>query len=227
MPPRRRDPKTGEEQLTMREKLFIEYLAQGENQTNAAIKAGYAPESAFVTGSQKLRDPKIQGLYQARVLDVVKADTEEVHAVLAAHLRADFGDFDVDDFDANGRPNLKSMKQKGLSRLIKKIRSKKTPVRDKDGAITDYEWTVDLELHDSQAAAAKLIPVLGMAKAPETHPEDVKRQADAAAKEKATELLAKLKAEKSLTDEEAILFLLEKAPTLAQQAGIVSSQAIQ
>lgn len=43
--------------LTTKQERFVEFF-EG-NATEAAIKAGYAPKSAHVTGSQLLRQPKI------------------------------------------------------------------------------------------------------------------------------------------------------------------------
>lgn len=53
--------------LTARQERFVETYLVDLNATQAAIRAGYAPKSAEVTGSQLLRNPKV-----AAAIDAVK-----------------------------------------------------------------------------------------------------------------------------------------------------------
>lgn len=169
--PKRRNDKNGKPKLTPRERLFVEYVAQGKSLTQAALDAGYSPDYAGQIGSENYKKPEIESAVQARV-SAVAATTDEVLSVLAMHLRADVADFDGAVKD-NGELDLAYLKGQGVSRLIKKVRNKTRLVKEGDALIP--EVTTEIEIHDSQAAAWKLAELLGMKKEPATNPEDVRR----------------------------------------------------
>lgn len=50
----------GTELLTEKQKLFAEIYVKNFNATQAAIKAGYSPDSAFVIGHENLRKPRVR-----------------------------------------------------------------------------------------------------------------------------------------------------------------------
>jgi len=65
-------------ELTEMQRRFCEYLIMNEGRTTrteAAIKAGYAPNSAAVEGSRQLQKPKIQKYLQARSNEVNRSFT--------------------------------------------------------------------------------------------------------------------------------------------------------
>ncbi|MBB6446475.1 terminase small subunit [Bacillus benzoevorans] len=60
-PPKNEDKETNIEndELTDKQRLFCLYYVKSFNQTMAAIKAGYSPERAHVTGSELVRNSKV------------------------------------------------------------------------------------------------------------------------------------------------------------------------
>jgi len=55
-------------ELTPRQRMFaLEYLANGQNGKQAAIKAGYSPKGAEVTASKLLTVPKVKRLVDSRL----------------------------------------------------------------------------------------------------------------------------------------------------------------
>lgn len=169
--PKRRTDANGKPRLTNREKLFVEYVAQGKSLTQAALDAGYSPDYAGQIGSENYKKPEIESAVQERV-SAVAATTDEILSVLAMHLRADVADFEGAIKDT-GELDLAHLKERGVSRLIKKIKNRTRMVKDGDELIP--ETVTEIEIHDSQAAAWKLAELLGMKKEPATNPEDVRR----------------------------------------------------
>ncbi|MGC4378269.1 terminase small subunit [Fictibacillus sp. Mic-4] len=54
-----KEPVVESDKLTEKQRLFCLYYVKSFNATQSAIKAGYAADSAHVTGSQLLRNPKV------------------------------------------------------------------------------------------------------------------------------------------------------------------------
>lgn len=169
--PKRRNDKNGKPKLTPRERLFVEYVAQGKSLTQAALDAGYSPDYAGQIGSENYKKPEIEAAVTERV-SAVAATTDEVLSVLAMHLRADVADFEGATKE-NGELDLQGLKERGVSRLVKKVKTRTRMVKDGDELIP--ETITEIEIHDSQAAAWKLAELLGMKKEPATNPEDVRR----------------------------------------------------
>jgi hypothetical protein len=165
--PRRKKDEKGKDIPTVREQLFAEGIARGKSQTQAAIDAGYSPRSARTKASQKLAKGNIQPLIQER-LSAVKADTNEILSLFAQHLRADFGDFDSDCWNDDGTINWRNAKSRGLSRLIRKVRRKTIPQKNGGEPIIE----VEVELHDSQAAARSLADIAGLKQQPRENDAD-------------------------------------------------------
>ncbi len=73
------------------QKFCDEYLVSG-NATDAAIKAGYSPKTAYAIGSENLSKPELKAYIKTR-LDEIRsakiADTEEVLAYLTAVMRGE------------------------------------------------------------------------------------------------------------------------------------------
>lgn len=172
MPPRKRNEQ-GEEILTLREERFVEFVAQGKSLTDAALEAGYSEKTARAIGQENLTKPVLQQALQQRIQGL-KAETDEIHRLLALHLRGDMGDL-VDCLDDDGDFSLSRAKRLGLSRLIKKFKPRTTRRVDKDGSET-IEKTVDIELYSAQEAAKVLADIHGLKQAPKTNEADVLRE---------------------------------------------------
>ena len=143
---RRRRDKDGNEILTPREQIFVEGLAQGKSQAQAATDAGYAEKNARITASKKLTDPNISAAVQQRIQGVTGATTDETLLLMASHMRADIADFQG-CFDESGNLDLVEAKRRGISRLIKSI-------------TTQRDGSVKIEFHNSQSAAKSLHEML-------------------------------------------------------------------
>lgn len=89
-------------QLTKKQQKFKEALLKGMNQTEAAITAGYAPESAHVAGHKLAKNPLIAGAMTRRDALVEKKSALDAEKVLAA--ANNLMDFDPAElFDDNGK----------------------------------------------------------------------------------------------------------------------------
>ncbi len=88
------------EGLTEKQKRFCEYYIQNPNATEAALKAGYAPKTAYATGAENLKKPQIKE-YIDKVLETLQtkriADAKEVLEYLTGVMRGEIKDqFDMD-----------------------------------------------------------------------------------------------------------------------------------
>jgi len=206
MPPRKKD-ENGKEQLTVREQRFVEFVAQGKSYTEAAIEAGYSERWAEEIGKQNYRKLPIQQAVQERIQGI-KASTDEIHFLLAMHLRGDIGDLE-DCLNDDGDFSLRRAKKLGLSRLIKKFKPRTVRRVDKDGSET-VEKTVDIELYSAQEAAKVLADIQGLKQAPKVNEADVERE-----REKFEELVRRRIAE-GWTEQQAKQIVLEACPDAAQ-----------
>ena len=157
MPQRRKDPETGEPELTYREnRLADEYVSNGGNGAQAAIDAGYSPNYAPQAASNVLKRAAVQ----QRILDRIAQAAiqhDEIIGSLATQLRADI----TECLDQNGQFNIDLVRQNGLGHLLKvstTIRGKQEP----DGSVR----TTKIDLLSPQAAAIHLSKILRQPKPP-------------------------------------------------------------
>ena len=147
MPQRRKDPETGQPELTYREnRLADEYVANGGNGTQAAVDAGYSPNYAPQTASNVLKRPAVQQRIRDRIAQAA-VQHDEIVGSLASQLRADA----TECLDADGQFSVDLARQNGLGHLLKvstTIRGKQQP----DGSVR----TTKIELLPAQAAAVQL-----------------------------------------------------------------------
>jgi phage terminase small subunit len=73
--------------LTVRQRRFISGLAEGKNQTQAALDAGASPKSAHVWASQTMRNPNVQETF-AELLDRKGLSDERLAEIHAENLAA-------------------------------------------------------------------------------------------------------------------------------------------
>lgn len=199
MPPRPK--KRNEHNLTPKEQKLVEGVLSGKSQTRAAVEAGYNQNSACGTASDILNKPEVQRYYQQRVRALI-ADPEEITATLAVHMRADFADFEgcIDD---NGRLDWKLLRERGVSRLVKKIKVKARLIPSGvPNAPPIPEIETEIELHSAQQAAIALAKIHGLEKRPAMNPEDLQWAKDE---------LKRLR-EKGYSDEESVRILVEAEP---------------
>jgi hypothetical protein len=75
---------------------------------------------------------------------------DEVLSRLAEHARGDMGDF-LDISSMSFQVDLSGAKEKGITRLIKKVKQRTTTTLSKEGVETETS-DIEIELHDAQAA---------------------------------------------------------------------------
>jgi transposase-like protein len=145
----------------------------------AARRASLSYEVLYAWSTGRNVSPEVYEDYtllaRARVrerLDAMHASKDEVLSLLAEHLRADIADL-TECFTETGSLDLSLAKQIHRSRIIKKLKHRRIPVRDRDGEVVDYEHITELELHDSQSAAGKLMQIHGLVKQPGENPDDI------------------------------------------------------
>lgn len=139
--------------LSNKQKVFIEEYLKTFNATQAALAAGYSPDTAYSMGWQNLRKLEISEAISQRLSETAMS-ADEVMRRLGEHARGNMGDFwQIPD---KGAPSLDltSEKAKASLHLIKKMKVKTTKrvIADIDEVTTE----IDFELYDAQAALEKL-----------------------------------------------------------------------
>ncbi len=196
--------------LTPKQERFTEhYIQNGGNGTKAARDAGYKGNANTLNqvAQENLRKPTIQVRVRERI-EGIAADTDEVLNLLGEHLRADVADFEG-CFDDEGRLDLKEAKKKGVSRLVKKIRTVTRTVSRDDGA-QEREVMTQIEFHDAQSAARTLVEVLGMKQMPRENDEQRKHEEEMAAAVR--QEFRRMTVDEKMKGEDAMSILLEAHP---------------
>lgn len=135
-----------------RQRAFIEHYLICWNATEAARRAGYSERTANEQGARLLANVSVQAAIEVRVAEL-KATADEVILRLADHSRGT-----VDDFlDDAGQVDLKLARSRRKLHLVRKL--KQTTRTTADGAQT---VTLELDLHDAQAATVQLGRALGL-----------------------------------------------------------------
>jgi transposase-like protein len=98
-------------------------------------------------------------------IEALHATKDEIYSLHALHLRADIAEFDG-LIDAEGNLDLKGARDKGISRMVKKLRT----VPTKNGTIREIEF------YSSHDAAVELSNLLGMRVKKDENPARVERE---------------------------------------------------
>jgi phage terminase small subunit len=133
---------------SIRQLKFIDRYLETGNATESARYAGYNGDDATLAqiGSRLLKSVKIRTEIQ-RKLGTSVASGSEVLERLTQHARGDL----TDVLKPDGTFDLRYARRRGSSKLLKKLKVKRTI--DKDGSEhIDHEY----EIHDPQAALEKL-----------------------------------------------------------------------
>lgn len=148
-------------ELTDQQALFVRhYVSNGYQGAKAARDAGYAEDRANRTAYDLRRHPKVK-----RVLDIhwraTAMTADEIRGRLARHAQANLAPFV--DFDESGdiRYVLGSEDAQAHFDQIKKLKVR-SKILEMDGDSVVTEQTVELELHDPQAALDKLARTQGL-----------------------------------------------------------------
>lgn len=145
--------------LSKKHKAFAEHYLKCFNGTQAYLlvypKSSY--ESARSTASELLTKPNVKAYIDDR-LSAIQMSADEALALLAEHARGDMGAF-MDISSVGYSLDLEAAQKKGMTKLIKEIEQKVVTINGKD---EDKEIiTTKIKLHDPQAAAEKILRVLG------------------------------------------------------------------
>jgi hypothetical protein len=155
--------KQSKKRLSHKEEKFVEgYIANGGNATQAAKDAGYSENSARVTASRMLTKANISERIQDRLKEQ-KVTTDEIVNTLAAQMRGAITDVLPDDGGL-----ISQIKKQKLGHLIRKIKLRREV---EPGTQKQYE-VVELEIHNSQTAAAILAKIKGLEQAPAENEKD-------------------------------------------------------
>jgi phage terminase small subunit len=92
-------------ELTEKQRLFCLYYVKSFNATQAAIKAGYAPESAHVEGSRLLRNAKVAAEIKRIKQEMTSGLFIEAMDVLQEYIKIAFAD--ITDFVTFGKKEIK------------------------------------------------------------------------------------------------------------------------
>jgi len=159
------DIEQSEFQITDRMKKFVDEYLIDFNATQAAIRAGYSPDTANEQGSQLLARPDIRELVaEGQKAIAERTQTFQDNAVDELKI---VGFSDLADFltvKEGGIVEQKSFDQltKAQTRCIKKIKQTVRTSHSSDGTILHQTATLEVELYDKLKALELLGRHLGM-----------------------------------------------------------------
>lgn len=149
-----------EKSLTNKQKVFINEYLKCFNASEAARRAGYSEKSARFTGNELLKNPNISQQIQERLAEV-HMSADEALKLLADIGRGDIGDI-VDD---NGLLDLRIARQKGMTKLLRKIKQKTITRIGKTDADDDVEITeIEFEMYSAKDAIDTVLKAGGKLK---------------------------------------------------------------
>lgn len=103
-------PGEGDE-LNERQRLFCLYYVKSFNATQSAIKAGYSPESAHVTGSRLLKNEKVAKEISRMKKEMVNKVFVEAMDVLQVYVKIAFAD--ITDYVTFGKKEVQAFGKSG------------------------------------------------------------------------------------------------------------------
>ncbi len=136
------------EDLTDKQRVFIEEYLKTWNASEAARRAGYSPETAHAIGWENLRKPEIAVAIKARLADKAR-QADEVIARLADHARGTMEDFFYIGPKGRVKIDLAKAARAGKLHLLHRYSKGK-------GGIVAFE------IYDAQAALAQMAKLLGL-----------------------------------------------------------------
>jgi len=139
--------------INKKRRAFIAEYIKDFNGTQAAIRAGYSERSAGSIASENLKIPEIAEAIQAEIATRAMG-ADEVLLRLAEHARGDMGDF-LDIGSMAFQVDMNAAKEKGITKLIKKVKMRTTTSLSAAGVETETH-DIEIELYDAQDALEKL-----------------------------------------------------------------------
>ena len=148
------------DKLTNKHKAFIiEYISNGFNATQAAIKAGYSKKSAAETGCEILMNSNVK----EEILKHFERQGDITQKLLAEYIRiaiSNITDF-VEIDELTGVTKMKPLRDipKHMTSAIKKIKEKRVIKENADGSSVTVYNNFEYELYDKQKSLDKLIEI--------------------------------------------------------------------
>lgn len=123
-----------EQKLTDMQRLFVNAYLRTFNATQAALEAGYSEKTARFIGSENLTKPNIRALLEARMSEEAMSANEVLR-----HL-AEIARGDIDNIlDKHGNIDLDKARELGVTRLIKKLKTRTITTEESDIVVTQAE----------------------------------------------------------------------------------------
>lgn len=146
--------------MNNKQTVFVSEYLKCWNGAEAARRAGYSKRTARITASKLLTEPNIQELIQAE-LKARQMGADEALNLLADQARGDIAE--VMDISGMGfNLDMAKAKEKGLTKLIKKVKQRTTTYQAKKESEEDREVNeLEIELYDAQAAIDKILHIHG------------------------------------------------------------------
>jgi len=145
--------------LKPKQQLFLTEYLKDMNATQAAIRAGYSPHSAYSMGQKLLKKGEIREEIQRKLNNsAMKAD--EILQKLTEIARADMGDY-LDVSSMAFQINLAKAKADDKLKFIRRIRQKTTTIC-KEGGEDVEQNQIDFELLDQMKALELLAKYHGL-----------------------------------------------------------------
>lgn len=142
--------------LTDKQRRFVEEYCVDFNRTQAAIRAGYSERTAKEIGHENLTKPHIRAAVDAR-LDELSMSAAEATKRLTDWGRGDFSPFLTDD----GGLDLTSEAARENIGLLRKVKIRERMIAgDEDAAI--MERKTEVELHDAKDAVKEIAKIRGL-----------------------------------------------------------------
>ena len=159
------DIEQSEFQITDRMKKFVDEYLVDFNATQAAIRAGYSPDTANEQGSQLLARPDIRELVaegQKEIMERTQTFQDNAVAELKIVGFSDLADFLTvkDGGIVEQKPFNELTKEQ--TKCIKKIKQTVRSSHSADGTILHQTAVIEIELHDKLKALELLGRHLGM-----------------------------------------------------------------
>lgn len=149
--------------LNDKQRMFVLEYLKDFNATQAGIRAGYSPDSAYSQAHDLLKKPEIQALIQEHI-EIAGANTHRVLGELTKIAFADMGEYAT--VEEGGGVKLTPFKDLpyGATKAIKKVKNKRTISESPDGSAMNITDQTELEHHDKLKALELLGKHLGMFK---------------------------------------------------------------
>lgn len=153
--------------MTAKQLRFVEEYMVDLNATQAAIRAGYEPRSAYSIGQENLKKPEIQAAIEERKAAIQQKLQVDLEKVVEELIRVGFSNIaDYLSWDSQGKVTHKNFHD--LPRESKAaVKSYKRHVTyDRKG---NRHETIEFVLHDKLTALKQLIGYLGLPKGEGSH----------------------------------------------------------